>query len=219
MEEARTVDELALTPEGERARLEAQEAVAALDLSVPPLPPPMPLEEFRRRANHREFMRAAFPRARRIGQLSRLRGRTVPYGDTEAMAWALGDESTVVPELPALPEPELRDGVIGGGSVTCIPRRPDPDCPMWGDPAADLYDRPEVPHVALEERWGLADVEAAVGEWLEGLYEPLEALELADLTNYPVGDVARALQALHGDGKVACQPTRAGALWVWRRWR
>lgn len=226
----RTIDDLELTEAGERARREAREEVAAMLAATPtvrPLPPP-PESRPAHLERHTRFMQRVFDAHRghptRRYTLSVLRGTTPGYRDVEQLAWELGGENEAVPDacLPVYPEPEVNGGTIGGTSVTCIPRRFDPSCPMWGDPLNDPeHPRPDT--VGAAERSGLADVEAAVAEWLETLYEPLSVRELAELTEYTLADVARAVQALHGDGQIACQVIRSGArvdsVWVWRRLR
>lgn len=210
---ARTIDDLVLSPDGEQAREEARLAILdgrPLDdvLVLPdPEPEPEPIPEYvlARRERHFRAMDRAFP-GRRPYAASSLRGRTLGTYP-EWIVDLLHDENEAVPDrcLPFLPEPEVRDGMIWGASVTTKPRaRIDAECAFE---AREV--EPDLP---------TSPAATDVSAWLEGLYEPMSATDLADLTGYSYHAVRTALVALHEAGLVARQEINGtSALWVWRR--
>lgn len=210
VEDARTIDDLVLSPNGEAARARALEAIVdGLPVDLDPFDPepepePVPAYVAERRERHSRAMRRAFPAGSGIRALNRVKkesGRWAPgYPDWCAEVW--GDENEAdVREFPLRdPEPEIRGGMIGGVSATIAPvARFDPEC-----------------------AWEARDAVAKdIASWMEAFYEPMTARDLVDLTGHPDVAVRAALAGLHEAGLVARQETDPARpskqLWLWRR--
>ena len=205
----RSIDDLVLSPEGAAARRRAIEAIVdGIPVDLPPLSPEPEPERTRRKANHDEFMGRAFRSA--IPGSGRGRILSTPpewvvdrwHDESEAVPFPFGEE----------PDPEIRDGMIGGASVTILPvARLDPEC-AWE--ARDVP--PVVPEtVRGEEPTGSTAVEVAA--WLEGIGEPMTVADLVDLTGADRDEIVAALRDWRWAGRVAKQQTRDEPLWLWRR--
>lgn len=98
-----------------------------------------------------------------------------------------------------------------GASVTIGPAVMTPECPAWGSQGAAV--EADEAAVAAAEVLPFAEVSA----WLEGLYEPLVARELVDVTGASYEVVAKTLRVMRHRGQVARQETGGEPLWLWRR--